>query len=113
MEANDRQEGGAHYMLDEFGNDRPIQPWDVCAMFNLDFFEGNVVKYILRKDKEHENPVERLKKARHYLDKKIEVLEAAGKHSTTFISQAEHNRRTANDNLDSPVRGGDPSQDTG
>lgn len=86
MTANDRQEGGGHYVTQE------IQPWDVCAAYGLDFFDGNVVKYMLRK-KEHENELERYKKARHYLDKKIELLEAAGQHSITMISHEEHERR--------------------
>lgn len=47
-----------------------LQPWDVIAMFGLDFWEGNVLKYLLRWRKK--NGLEDLKKARHYLDDLIE-----------------------------------------
>ena len=66
-DANDRQEGGAHYK-----DAAPVQPWDIIAMYGLDFFEGNVIKYVLRRKGSR---VEDLKKARHYIDKKIELLE--------------------------------------
>lgn len=63
--ANDRQEGGDHY------KDKAIQPWDYIVGNELGYLEGNVVKYVSRwKDK---NGIEDLKKARHYLDKLIEV----------------------------------------
>lgn len=66
--ANDRQEGGNHY------KGKAVQPWDYIVGNNLGYLEGNVVKYVSRwKDK---NGVEDLKKARHYLDKLIEVAEA-------------------------------------
>ncbi len=67
MSANDRQEGGEHYRRTD------IQPWDIVAMFALDFFEGNVLKYLLRRKGDR---LEDLQKARHYLDKKIELIEA-------------------------------------
>lgn len=65
MSANDTQHGGSHY------KSKPIQPWDFIAANNLGFFEGNILKYISRwQDK---NGVEDLLKARHYLDKLIEI----------------------------------------
>lgn len=65
MKANDKQVSGTHY------KDKDIQPWDYIAYNNLGYFEGNVVKYVSRwKDKDG---VEDLKKARHYLDKLIEL----------------------------------------
>lgn len=67
MSANDVQEGGAHY------KGKAIQPWDYIVANNIGYLEGNVIKYVTRyKDK---NGVQDLKKARHYLDKLIEVLE--------------------------------------
>ena len=46
-----------------------IMPWDIIDEYKLDFYEWNVIKYILRyKDK---NWLEDLKKAKHYLDKVI------------------------------------------
>ncbi len=65
MKANDIQIGASHY------KDKPVQPWDYIASNGLGYFEGNVVKYVSRwKDK---GGVEDLRKARHYLDKLIEL----------------------------------------
>lgn len=69
MSANDTQVGGQHY------KQQAIQPWDYIAANSLGYFEGNVVKYVSRwRDK---GGVDDLRKARHYLDKLIE-LETAG-----------------------------------
>ena len=63
--SNDIQWGGNHY------KDKAIQVWDFIAANNLDYFQGNVVKYVSRyKDK---GGLEDLKKARHYIDKIIET----------------------------------------
>jgi hypothetical protein len=57
------QWGGDHYRK------LPIQVWDFIAANKLDYFQGNVVKYVSRyKDK---NGLEDLKKSRHYIDKII------------------------------------------
>lgn len=65
MSANDIQVAGDHYKR------QPLQPWDYIAANNLGFFEGNIVKYVTRwRDK---GGVEDLRKARHYLDKLIEL----------------------------------------
>jgi hypothetical protein len=65
IRANAQQVGGAHYAT------KAIQPWDFIIANNLGYLEGNIVKYVSRwKDK---GGVEDLKKARHYLDKLIEV----------------------------------------
>ena len=62
-----RQVGGDHYRK------RKIQPWDYIAANDLDFWQGSIVKYITRwRDK---GGVEDLKKARHTLDKYIELQE--------------------------------------
>lgn len=59
----DQQVGGSHYQKD-------IQPWDIISEWKLDFWEGNIVKYILRwKDKDG---VKDLKKAKHYIEYLIE-----------------------------------------
>lgn len=63
--ANAVQVAGSHY------KSKAIQPWDYIASNGLGYFEGNVVKYISRhRDK---GGLEDLKKARHYLDKLIEL----------------------------------------
>ncbi len=64
-EANKRQEGGDHYL------NRAIQPWDYIAANKLDFFQGSIVKYVTRF--REKNGIEDLKKAKHYLDKLIEL----------------------------------------
>ncbi len=63
--ANDIQHGGNHY------KSQTIQPWDYIVSNNLGFLEGNAVKYLSRFRKK--NGIEDLKKARHYIDKLIEV----------------------------------------
>lgn len=63
--ANEIQIAGNHY------KDKGIQPWDYVIANNMGYLEGTIVKYITRyKDK---GGIEDLKKARHFLDKLIEV----------------------------------------
>lgn len=63
----EKQVGGDHYAK------RAIQPWDIWQEYGLNAFEGAVIKYVLRhRDK---NGVEDLKKARHTLDRLIEIEE--------------------------------------
>lgn len=69
MPANDRQVGGNHYK-----QYRGMEPWDVIVFWGLGFLDGNAVKYLARW--RSKNGLEDLKKARHYLDKLIEVEEA-------------------------------------
>ncbi len=65
MTANTRQVAGVHY------KDKVIQPWDYIAANALGYFEGNVIKYVSRwRDK---GGSEDLRKARHCLDKLIEL----------------------------------------
>ena len=66
--ANTVQVSGTHY------KDKAIQPWDYIVANNLGYLEGNVVKYVSRwKDK---NGLDDLLKARHYIEKLIEVVGA-------------------------------------
>jgi hypothetical protein len=65
MSANLKQIGGTHYL------DRAIQPWDAILDWGCGFLDGNVIKYIARyRDK---GGIQDLQKARHYLDKLIEI----------------------------------------
>lgn len=65
MSANDIQVAGGHY------KQKQIQPWDYIAANGIGYFEGNVIKYVSRwRDK---GGVEDLRKARHYIDKLIEL----------------------------------------
>ncbi|HRD65692.1 MAG TPA: DUF3310 domain-containing protein [Candidatus Competibacter sp.] len=67
MSANDMQCGGDHYRM------KKIQPWDYIAANELGFFEGAIIKYVTRwRDK---GGLLDLLKARHTLDKLIELAE--------------------------------------
>ncbi len=66
MSANDRQVSGSHYQTE-------IQPWDFIVANNLNYLEGNIVKYVCRY--KYKNGIVDLHKAQHYLDKLIEGLE--------------------------------------
>lgn len=68
MSASKTQVGGGHYEA------MSIQPWDIIDAHGLNYYEGNVLKYLLRH--RAKNGVEDLKKARHYLDKLIENEES-------------------------------------
>ena len=59
-----KQIGGDHYK--KLGH---YQPWEIIDALELDFFEGNALKYLLRKKG---NRVEDLKKAIHYIEHIIE-----------------------------------------
>lgn len=65
MSANDQQVAGNHY------KNQSIQPWDYIVQNNIGYLEGNVIKYISRW--RNKNGVTDLRKARHYLDKLIEL----------------------------------------
>lgn len=67
--ANAFQPGGVHYKV------LPIEPWDYVAANGLGFFEGNAVKYLTRW--RAKGGLQDLRKARHYIDKLIEVEMAA------------------------------------
>jgi len=69
LTANDVQVAGTHY------KSKAVQPWDYIVANNLGYLEGNIVKYVSRwKDK---GGVDDLRKARHYLDKLIEVQDGS------------------------------------
>ena len=68
MAANDTQVAGSHYKSE-------IQHWDFVVANDLNYFEGQVTKYVTRCRKKGQC-VQDLKKARHFLDKYIELQEA-------------------------------------
>lgn len=69
--ANDTQVGGGHY--NKYGK---FQPWDAFWLWNLNPFQANIMSYVVRyRDK---GGIQDLLKARHYIDKLIE-LETARK----------------------------------
>lgn len=63
MSANNT--GPGHY------KDKPMQPWDFIVANNLGYLEGNVIKYISRW--RQKGGVEDLRKAKHHIEKLIEV----------------------------------------
>ena len=67
MTAKKHQVGGDHYHV------QTIQPIDFILANELDFCEGNIIKYVTRW--RYKNGIEDLKKARHYLDFLIEHME--------------------------------------
>lgn len=54
-----KQVGGDHYL-------KAIQPWDIIRAWDLNYWEGNIVKYILRH--QYKNKLEDIEKAIHYLE---------------------------------------------
>ncbi len=65
--ARNSQVGGEHYAKHK------IQMWDIWQEYGLNAFEGAVLKYLLRRKGSR---LEDLKKARHTLDRLIEIEEA-------------------------------------
>jgi hypothetical protein len=66
-DANSRQIGGSHYKSE-------IQHWDYVVANRLDYFQGQITKYVTRW--REKNGIEDLKKAQHFLEKYIQVEEA-------------------------------------
>jgi Protein of unknwon function (DUF3310) len=65
MSALDIQEGGDHYKK------MAIQPIEFTMKNNLNFCQGNIIKYVTRY--KTKNGIEDLKKAKHYIDLLIEM----------------------------------------
>jgi len=59
------QVGGTHYVS------KTIQPWDFIVANKLGYLEGNVIKYVSRY--QEKGGLEDLRKAKHYLEKLLEV----------------------------------------
>ena len=65
--AIDKQIGGNHYKAYK------IQPIEFIVQNNLDFIQGNIIKYALR-NKAGEDPVEKWNKIIHYCELAKELL---------------------------------------
>lgn len=65
ISANNIQIDGTHY------KDQVIQPWDYIARNNIGYLEGCAIKYLSRW--KNKNGIIDLKKAKHYIDKLIEI----------------------------------------
>ena len=74
MNANSKQVGGGHYRT------KKVQPWDAMEAWMspeefAGFLRGNAIKYLARcNDK---GGIEDVKKAQHYIEKLLEVLQDA------------------------------------
>jgi hypothetical protein len=73
--ARDTQIGGDHYKKST------VQPWDVVDTWPIEqqigFHRGNALKYVMRLGTKDEN-LREIRKAAHYLQKLVEVLEQKG-----------------------------------
>ena len=63
--ANSRQVAGTHYAND-------VQHWDWVWANDLDYFQGQITKYVARWKKK--NGIQDLKKAQHFLEKYLELV---------------------------------------
>ena len=82
--ANETQVGGGHYKTQT--PDQP-QHWDIVAIHNLDYFQGQITKYVMRW--KNKNGLQDLQKAQHFLQKYIElnspaIISTAGMNGTSF-----------------------------
>jgi hypothetical protein len=68
-QAKDYQVDGEHY------KGRAMEPWDIIEAWDLDFFEGSALSYLLRR-KPGVSRATDLQKAIHYLEKCVEREEA-------------------------------------
>lgn len=81
MSANEKQVGGSHYKT-------KIEHWDWVHANDLNYFEGQITKYVARARKK--NGLEDLEKARHFLDKYIEIIkaeQAAAEPTSGYVNQ--------------------------
>lgn len=73
ISARDIQVGGTHY------KSLSVQPWDVVDTWPVEqqigFYRGNALKYLMRMGSKDE-ALQEIKKAAHYVQKLIEVLES-------------------------------------
>ena len=78
--SNERQVGGGHYCT-------PIQHWDYVAANNLDYFQGQITKYVSRWKKK--NGVQDLEKAQHFLEKYLEIArsDSEGEATSGYVNQ--------------------------
>ena len=67
--ALDKQIGGSHYKSKSVGG---IDPIELIVAHNLDFIDGNIVKYAVRK-KDYESNRERYEKIKHYCELALEL----------------------------------------
>lgn len=74
-QANEKQVAGSHYRTH-------IQHWDYVVANDLDYFQGQITKYVTRWKRK--NGITDLLKAQHFLEKYIEVSRAAEANRVTI-----------------------------
>lgn len=83
MSANEKQIGGGHYKADpgmqaiaeDLGYNRPIEHWDLVVIRGYNYLQGNASKYLDRYEKKG-TPIQDLEKAKHYIEKLLEIERA-------------------------------------
>jgi hypothetical protein len=79
MPANDRQVGGNHY------KGAKLEHWDVVWMFSLDYFQGQITKYVFRwRDK---GGIVDLEKGLHFYEKYLECVKGNSMEADNDIEQ--------------------------
>ena len=87
---NARDKCPAHYSFSD------LQPWDVIDAWGLDYYLGNVLKYICRAGRKSPERLVDLNKALHYLQKEVELAERELAESCAFTSP----RKTTEDTVE-------------
>ena len=82
-EANKRQIAGNHY--NRYGR---FQVWDAWWLWDMDTFQANILKYIMRVKGDATKRLEDLAKAEHYLQKYKELLTVQLEDREYFFEQA-------------------------
>lgn len=85
MSANEKQIAGDHYKTPG-----GVEHWDIVVMHELNYFEGQITKYVMRARKK--NGLQDLQKAHHFLEKYMEVYDKMCPHPAPVepkFSQAE------------------------
>ena len=95
MAANERQVDGSHYK-------GKLQHWDIVHQADLDYFQAQILRYIMRHRKKH--GLLDLQKAQHFIEKYIELeypepelaeagnFDSACKCSTAWIAEKGYHR---------------------
>lgn len=82
MRADERQVGGEHYKA---VGDARIEHWNLVAAYKWDYFTAQVIKYMMRW--KMKNGLQDLEKARHFLDKLIELEDEGVEPGPGYVNQ--------------------------
>lgn len=76
-----KQVGGDHY-----NTHMGLQPWDIIDEYGLNYYEGNILKYLLREKSDRK---EDLGKLIHYAEKELENLSPVAVSKEQVLREAE------------------------